>query len=56
MAQLQLTPPEPFDFKSPEEWPKWKRRFDRFRIASGQVRNGKSVHFYIALAMSPMQS
>ena len=35
MAQLHLSPPEPFNFRIPEEWPKWKRRFEQFRIASG---------------------
>ena len=35
MAQLHLSPPEPFNFRNPEEWPKWKRRFEQFRIASG---------------------
>lgn len=41
MTQLQLSPSEPFDFKSPEEWPKWKRRFDRFRTASGLGRESE---------------
>ena len=35
MAKLHLSPPEPFNFRNPEEWPKWKRRFEQFRIASG---------------------
>ena len=35
MAQLHLSPPEPFNFKNPEEWLKWKRRFEQFCIASG---------------------
>ena len=35
MASLRVTPPEPFDFTTPDEWPKWLRRFQRFRIASG---------------------
>ena len=34
MATFQLTPPAPFDFTKPEEWPKWKRRFEGFRISS----------------------
>ena len=34
MAQYQVKPPEPFSFKA-EEWTKWIKRFDRFRIASG---------------------
>ena len=29
MAQLHLSPPETFNFRNPEEWPKWKRRFVR---------------------------
>ena len=35
MAQsFQVAPPEPFSFKKPDEWPKWIRRFVRFRFAS----------------------
>ena len=30
----QITPPEPFNFSAPKEWPKWIRRFERFRHAS----------------------
>ena len=35
MAVLQLKPPEPFNFKTPDEWPRWRKRFEQFRIASG---------------------
>ena len=35
MASYRLLPPEPFDFKRPDEWQKWKRRFEQFREASG---------------------
>ena len=35
MATIHLQPPENFDFKSPDGWPKWKRRFEHFRAASG---------------------
>ena len=35
MASIRLQPPSSFDFKVPEEWPKWKKRFDQFRLASG---------------------
>ena len=31
---VQITPPDPFDFSSPAEWPWWIRRFERFRIAT----------------------
>eukprot|EP00731_Ephydatia_muelleri_P028828 Em0020g472a len=35
MASIRLAPPEPFDFSKPDEWPRWKRRFEQFRFASG---------------------
>ncbi|KAL7870545.1 hypothetical protein SRHO_G00080420 [Serrasalmus rhombeus] len=35
MERFQIPPPPKFDFTRPEEWPKWIKRFDRFRIASG---------------------
>ena len=35
MAQsFQVAPPEPLSFKKPDEWPKWLRRFEMFRLAS----------------------
>ena len=34
MASIRLQPPEPFDFKRPDEWPRWKKRFAQFRSAS----------------------
>lgn len=35
MANVRLPPPDPFNFRSPDEWPKWKRRFEQYRSASG---------------------
>ena len=35
MASIRLNPPEPFDFKQPDQWEKWRRRFEQFRVASG---------------------
>ena len=35
MMTFQVAPPERFNFSLPDEWPKWIRRFDRFRCASG---------------------
>ena len=29
MAKLRLEPPEPFNFRTPDDWPHWKRRFER---------------------------
>lgn len=35
MAELQLAPPSAFNFRNPDEWPRWKRRFQQYREASG---------------------
>ena len=35
MASLSLRPPVPFNFRKPEEWKKWKSRFEQYRLASG---------------------
>jgi len=35
MAAFQLKQPEPFDFKDPDSWPKWKRRFLQYQEAAG---------------------
>ena len=34
VSSVQLTPPGKFEFNNANEWPKWIRRFERFRIAS----------------------
>ena len=34
-SQFQVPAPESFSFKHPEEWPKWIKRFERYRLASG---------------------
>lgn len=33
-ATFSIQPPESFDFSKPQEWSKWIRRFERFRLAS----------------------
>ena len=35
MASFQILPPEKLDFSQPEQWPRWYRRFERFRQVSG---------------------
>ena len=32
---IHLQPPESFNFQTPDEWPRWRKRFEQFRIASG---------------------
>ena len=34
-ATFQVSAPELFPFSRPDEWLKWSRRFERFRLASG---------------------
>ncbi|XP_078786659.1 uncharacterized protein LOC111948682 isoform X5 [Oryzias latipes] len=34
MSRFQVPPPQKFSFKA-DDWPKWIKRFERFRIASG---------------------
>ena len=41
VTNLQLQPPTPFCFKDTEEWPRWKRRFEQFRLASGLKEQGE---------------
>ena len=33
-----LQTPAPFPFNSPDEWPKWKRCFKQYRVASGLAK------------------
>ena len=35
MATAPFQPPAQFNFSKPEEWGKWKRRFEQYRVASG---------------------
>ena len=35
MASVRLQPPSPFEFHNPDDWPRWKRRFEQFCQASG---------------------
>ena len=42
-ATYQVQPPEPFTFSRPSEWPKWLRRFERFRTAAGLAEKGEEV-------------
>jgi len=35
MVTAPLHPPAPFCFSKPDEWPKWKRRFEQYHMASG---------------------
>ena len=41
MAYVQFQPPEQFNFRKPDEWPRWRKRFEQFRIASGLSTEGE---------------
>ena len=38
MTSFRVQLPESFDFSHQEEWPRWSRRFERFRQASGLTK------------------
>ena len=35
MTNVHFQPPESFNFRKPDEWPCWRKRFEQFCIASG---------------------
>ena len=45
MASIRLQPPEPFDFKKPDEWLRWKRRFQQFRSVSAETNTLQETQF-----------
>ena len=42
-STYQVTPPETFKFKTPEDWPKWIRRFEQFRFPSGLDKKSQEM-------------
>lgn len=44
MATIRLEPPPPLDFKRTEadSWPRWKKRYKQFRVASGLCNEDES--------------
>ena len=40
MMASTLQTPAPFTFNSPDEWPKWKRCFEQYRVALGLDKEG----------------
>ena len=39
--QASLQPPQPFQFDTPDEWPKWRHRFEQFCMASRLSKEDK---------------
>ncbi len=44
MAQLRLQPPEPFNFRNPDDWPRWKHRFVPSREVSSLTADSARKH------------
>ena len=44
MASYQFTPPEGLNFKEPEGWERWIKRFERFRVASALCDKDEVLH------------
>ena len=54
MSNVTIQPPEPFDTKSPSTWPRWKKRFERYRIASSlNEKSGETQVSTLIYAMGP---
>ncbi|UYV71663.1 K02A2.6-like, partial [Cordylochernes scorpioides] len=37
-SAARIQPPETFDFSTPNEWPKWRKRFERYLVVSGMKK------------------
>ncbi|UYV69107.1 K02A2.6-like [Cordylochernes scorpioides] len=37
-SPARIQPPETFDFSTPNEWPKWRKRFERYLVVSGMKK------------------
>ena len=51
MPQLRLDLLEAFIFRSPDERPHWKKRFQQFRLASGLSEDGNTKQVSTLLYM-----
>ena len=41
---FQIQPPNPFNFKHPDNWPKWKQRFEQYFHALGLAASKDKKH------------
>ena len=49
MANVHFQLPESFNFRKPDEWPRWRKRFKQFRIASGLAEEAEEHQVYTLL-------
>ena len=40
---ISVKPPKSFDFSKFEEWPRWVKRFERYRVISGLSKQERAV-------------
>ena len=52
----KFNPPESFDFTKPSEWPEWKTRFERFRIATKLHKEDKEIQVSSLIYAMGMQA
>ena len=48
---LPVKPPKPFDFTKPEEWPRWIKGFDHYRIVLGLYKQNEELQVNTLYAM-----
>ena len=46
MPTFQVVPPGQFDFRRPNDWPKWIRRFERFRHTWGLTEKDEETQVH----------
>jgi len=42
-GSISLKPPAAFNFRKPDEWPQWLKRFEQFQLASGLSKEKHEV-------------
>ena len=42
-SATNIRPPESFNFQKPEQWTLWFKRFERFRTASGLMKESEEI-------------
>ena len=45
-TNLTLRPPAQFDFRNPDDWPKWKRRFTQYLAATGHDKGDSKENIW----------
>ena len=52
----QLIPPNKLDFSNTNEWPRWMKRFERYRITSGLDKQSEEYAFMQLVTMQRTSS